>query len=1013
MGAEQTAGAISGRVRNAETSRYVVNAKVSIAGTGTYVLTDEFGTYHLNHVPVGAVTLEVFYTGLAVQQQTVTVAAGQTIESDIDLTARPAEPNGVVTLAAMVVGASRETNAEAIAVNEQRFAPNIKNVLSADSFGDMMDGNVGEFLKFIPGVTGSYDLEMGNTVSSVSLRGLPTGMTNVSSDGLQMANTGNAQGNSREFQFGQVSLNNLARLEVTKVPTPSSPADSMAGSVNMVTKSAFERKDAQLLLSASLTATDGALTFHKSPTASDRKIYKIRPNFTFDYTLPVTRDFGLVVTAATSNRYMHQTPLRRNYNFGGSGNPATLTNPYLQSFQFVSAPRLTSRDSLGLRADWRVARNNVVSVSAQASRFDADRSSFDMTLDAGANGTPSIAGGTALSYTPEQTIGATGRGAVNMMGTSSVEQELKTFAENLRYRFDNGDWQIDASLGTSRSAGGYQDTVHGHVRQLGLTMAVPVRVTLSDITSNRPRSWQVFDNTNRPVDPFDSNNYRLSTANSTPRAIIDQINNAKLDVRKAFAVGAVPIAAQVGGLQRIHVRDTRRESINWTYNGMNGNFTPTPYRDTVFVNQDNGFGFKNVPWISEYKVWEDIKANTPAWTKTAAQVVAEETFRLNNSEYLRETVSAGYVQGEARFLQNRLKLLTGVRFEKTKLLGQGVLFDPNAIFQRDTAGKLQHDAAGRLIRRADAGAAGSLQELALLRKERAAVASGGYDGYYPSLHLTFDLRENLLVRASYAKTYGRPELTNIIPNTSINEADLTANPNSLPGTISVRNTGLRPWTADNYDLALEYYTAGGGLFSVGGFVKDIRDFFGASVRIATAADLQEVGLDPGYAGWQLSTRYNLPGTARVVGGEFNVKQTLQYFGAWGRQWSLFANGTKLRLEGDQDADFADFLPTSLNAGVTFSTRRGSVMAKWNYRGQQKQVANTAVRGFDYIKSRSTLDLGMNVTLPRRLVLFLNVQNVFNAPETLLRYGPLTPKYSYLQRETSLGVDITLGLRGTF
>src|SRR5205085_10830983 len=102
----------------------------------------------------------------------------------------------------------------------------------------------------------------------------------------------------------------------------------------------------------------------------------------------------------------------------------------------------------------------------------------------------------ALSYTPDHTFGATGRGAVNTMGTSSVEQELKTFAETLRYRFDNGDWRVDASAGTSRSAGGYQDTVHGHVRPLGLGMAVPVRVVLADIVENRPKIWQVFDNNN-------------------------------------------------------------------------------------------------------------------------------------------------------------------------------------------------------------------------------------------------------------------------------------------------------------------------------------------------------------------------------------------------------------------------------------------------------------------------------------------------------------------------------------
>ena len=46
----------------------------------------------------------------------------------------------------------------------------------------------------------------------------------------------------QEFSgYVQALTNNISRIEVTKVPTPSTPADSLAGSVNMVPRSAFER----------------------------------------------------------------------------------------------------------------------------------------------------------------------------------------------------------------------------------------------------------------------------------------------------------------------------------------------------------------------------------------------------------------------------------------------------------------------------------------------------------------------------------------------------------------------------------------------------------------------------------------------------------------------------------------------------------------------------------------------------------------------------------------------------
>ena len=77
-------------------------------------------------------------------------------------------------------------------------------------------------------------------------------------------------------------------------------------------------------------------------------------------------------------------------------------------------------------------------------------------------------------------------------------------------------------------------------------------------------------------------------------------------------------------------------------------------------------------------------------------------------------------------------------------------------------------------------------------------------------------------RFAYAKTLGRPDYANIIPNTDVNEDD--SDPNAA-GVITIRNTQLKPWTANNYDFSLEYYFAKSGLASVGVFKKDLTGFF--------------------------------------------------------------------------------------------------------------------------------------------------------------------------------------------
>ena len=1017
-------GSISGRIQNVVTGQYLNNVRVSVKGTDLVAFTDQSGSYRLAGVPGGEVVLEAFYTGLDAQEIRLTVAPGQIVERDVALTsAARYGPDGTVKLDSFVVSTSRETDGEAIAINEQRFAANIKNVVAADSLGDVMDGNVGEFLKFLPGITAEYDTESGGSVASVSVRGFPSSMAVLSTDGMEMANTGNPQGASRVFQFKEVSINNISRLEVTKVPTPATPADSMSGSIDMVSKSAFERKNAQLRYSVGIAGIDSRLSIKKEPHTSDRNIYKVRPSASFDYTLPLTKTFGLVITGQTQNRFIEQQRSTKGYSTTGAGTGASIDRPYLSSHQFISVARVNARNSIALKADWRPHPSGVLSLSAERSQFISDRSNASVTYSTGTNGTPTPATGTPLTFSDTFTEGATGRGGVTLMNLgASVVQKLDTKAATLRYRYDDGTWRVVAGFGKSNSEGGYHDTRDGRFRTLNIVMNQPVRVTLGDINELRPWNLQVFDNSNRPVDPNNLDNYRLNTAQSTPRPIRDSLTNGKVDVRRSLGFLPFPAAVQVGALARVKVRDVRRESINWTYAGPDGNIatpdTPTPYRMTNYVNRPEYFGFHSLPFVSLWKAWEAYEADPSLWTKTPAQLVTEEQFRIVNSERLEEGVTAYYAQTELGLFRNRLKVLTGVRYEKTTTEGEGVSYDPTAVFVRNPDGSFAHNAAGARIRRPEAGTAGSMEELLLTRQDRGFLAERSYHGYYPSVHLTYHLKENFLLRGAYAKTYGRPDFTNLIPNATVDETDFEDNvpdPDQIPGRINVRNTGLKPWSADNVDISIEYYTAQGGLFSAGVFRKEIKDFFGSVVKEATAEDLRLLGLDPRYINWRLTTTYNLPDAARVTGMEFNVRHSLRALGGWGRYFQAFANGTKLDLDGSKDADFDNFVPESANWGINFSRKPFAVMAKWNYRGQQRRndIPALGVDAYEYVKGRVTLDLNIDFQIRPDLFLYFNGQNILNVPEILLRYGSQTPAYARRYQEMTHGVQLTLGVKGTF
>src|SRR5262245_36687014 len=214
-------GTIAGRVQNVATGRYLVNARVTVEGTSLQTQTNEFGEYRLVGVPAGSARVQVNYTGLDPVTTPITVNAGQTATANFELTS--AERYGqTVQLSAFTVAAQREFEGSALAINEQRYAPNVKVVMASDAFGDVTEGNVGEFLKYLPGITVDY---VAADVRTVSVRGFADTFTNVSVDGMRT--TSSVSGNSnRVFEFEQVSINNMSRVEVTKVPTPDVPSDS-------------------------------------------------------------------------------------------------------------------------------------------------------------------------------------------------------------------------------------------------------------------------------------------------------------------------------------------------------------------------------------------------------------------------------------------------------------------------------------------------------------------------------------------------------------------------------------------------------------------------------------------------------------------------------------------------------------------------------------------------------------------------------------------------------------------
>ena len=1019
-------GSVAGRVRNVGNDRFLNNARVVIEGTGRETFTNEFGEYRFEDVPAGEQRIRAGYTGLDSEVAVVAVQAGQAARRDFNLTSREryGEDKAVV-LNEFVVQSNREYEGNALALNEQRFSPNVKVVVSADAFGDISEGNPGEFLKYLPGLSVDY---VAADVRTVSVRGFASNFTNVSWDGMRLTSSASGS-NNRIFEFEQVSINNTSRTEVTKVPTPDTPADSLGGSINFISKNAFERKGAQFNYRAYLNMNSENTKFSKTPGPANKETYKILPNFDFDYTLPVNDRFGLVITGLTSNQHVEQHRWQTTWNYAQAG--ATPTNPYLQQWQLQDGPKTTNRASLGIKADVKLTDTQTFSIAAQNNYYKTFFGNRNINFNMGTSATPTPATGTPLSWGPDFVQSATGRASVTR-GSSFRDKLGNTSALNLRYSWRSGDWAVDAGANAAVSRTWYRALSRGHFANVGQTLQ-NVAIVRAERIAFPDMDWTVRDASGAAIDPYSLNGYRLLTATNDPLDGKANVRSAYADVTRQIDAFSFPLAVKTGINVREEGRDNRRTSETFTYLGPDGvantaDDGAAPFIDKLYSGTAPYFNEPAMQWIDPYFLGAHYAANPSQWrlgTGTNQTGVEAETSRRTNSERIMETVTAGYVQFDAKLMDNRLRVVTGVRYEHTNDQGEGLLTNPDAVFQRNADGSYVDSnpalAGIQRIRRVEAGTAGSLQELNFTRVERGYKASRDYDGFYPSLHLTYEFTNNFLARFAYASTIGRPDYSNIIPNADINEDD---NDPNAPGTISIRNTALRPWTADNFDLSLEYYFDKGGMISGGAFMKQLSDFWGQRGGTLSAELADELGLESRYVGWTVSTQVN-GGDAEITGTEFNLIRPLHFLPGWGRHLTLKANGTALHLSGDNTPDFRGFISRAGNVSLSFNRAPVVLNVNVNYRGRQKgtsissPAAQTgaqygATNGFfEYFAPRVNLDFSGEYKLSKRYNIFFAARNVLNKEQVIERYSEASPRYASGFRHEEFGVNFSLGIKGRF
>lgn len=113
---------------------------------------------------------------------------------------------------------------------------------------------------------------------------------------------------------------------------------------------------------------------------------------------------------------------------------------------------------------------------------------------------------------------------------------------------------------------------------------------------------------------------------------------------------------------------------------------------------------------------------------------------------------------------------------------------------------------------------------------------GDYRQFLPSAVASYEVARGLVLKGAFSKSLGRPDPGDVAQRELRNDVSLT---------ISRGNPDLRPRISTNYDVSLEYYFPnGGGLLSVAGFIKDIKNEIYTQSQVETVDGLNYQVTEP-------------------------------------------------------------------------------------------------------------------------------------------------------------------------
>jgi iron complex outermembrane recepter protein len=959
-------GTIQGRVLNTATGEYIRNVEVKVQGTNLQATSETGGYYSVFNVPVGPATLVATYPGADTETATVTVAPGATVTQDFEiaLTSAHRTEGDVVKLGKFVVETEREGQSKMVA--EQKQAINVKEVVSTDVFGDMSEQNIGEFLKYLPGISIDY---VETDTRAASMMGMDPKYGYVTLDGNPQASgdSGSFGDNTRQFEFESTSMNNIESVEVNKTLTPDMWGNAPAGTVNLRTRSALDLKHPKFGFSAGFitNSLESGAPWKRTPRHDDGLHAKTRPRLSFDYTSGPLLNGKLGITLNGSFTNIYKLQYRESLGFDYTSPQAIAAgHPFVTSINYKDGPKISEKSAGGIKVDYQLLPGLRMTGAVSYSYFNdffANRNLNFNTTTANLGPGSSLTKVVALNSNSSST-------AVNQSGESTGKLKDNT---NLSYfvNYRRGAWQVDLSLLYSRVRETRGGLFYGTIGN------TPIRLSRIGFTAERPdvesTAWNIVQTSGPSW--YDWNNWGANDAqdlNSNRQLGQTEQYTGKVDVSKVMG-WQVPTTYKFGIAENVATKHRWiAQQYYGRYVGPTGNALTNrmPESKATFdINRGWGGGIGTLPVVDKEAMYVLLRDHPDYFTQSPANIASQINNIAGQFRGNQEDVRAAYLMQTSRL--GKWQLLGGVRMENTRTSTRvpsevPIPENPFAIKGTKTTNGVTYTTY----------TAANTPEYANYRWSRGPVKTWGeYTDWLPSFAAKYPLTPNLFLKLGYNKAIERPDLGRTAGPWSINTNDVTGDI-----TVTVPNPNLKPERSQTASAMLEYYFGAAGTASVHVYQIDIRNAVDTNAEGVTAEEAGFGGI-PEFEGFLFETYHNLDQKRTIRGIELSYSQQLRFFhNRFLRATSVFGNYSQTSAS-PRPRTSTRYVPRSASGGVSWSYGKYYFKVNGTWTDETYTGSNT-------VSSSSVITPGQPEYLRPRTILFVEARYKLNKNLSLFVSG---------------------------